>query len=69
MSRRTERLGSIADAIIVGDGPQRPELEARAAGMQVVAVPYPGMDAAQLADADLVVGSLRDLDPQRFPSG
>jgi len=34
---------------------------ARAAGMQVVAVPYPGMDVARLAAADLVVGSLLEL--------
>ncbi|MEW6272240.1 MAG: HAD-IA family hydrolase [Thermodesulfobacteriota bacterium] len=34
---------------------------ARAAGMQVVAVPYPGMEPARLAAADLVVSSLLDL--------
>jgi pseudouridine-5'-monophosphatase len=35
---------------------------ARAAGMQVIAVPDPGMDRARYADADLVVDSLRDVD-------
>jgi len=36
---------------------------AHAAGMQVVAVPDPGMDRAPLADADLLVASLAELAP------
>jgi pseudouridine-5'-monophosphatase len=36
---------------------------AHAAGMQVVAVPDPGMERAPLADADLVVDSLVELTP------
>jgi pseudouridine-5'-monophosphatase len=36
---------------------------ARAAGMQVVAVPYPGLDPEKLRDADLLVRSLEELDP------
>ena len=35
---------------------------ARAAGMQVVAIPDVGMDRAHFADADLVVASLAELD-------
>jgi pseudouridine 5'-phosphatase len=55
-----------ADCVVLEDAPSG-VAAARAAGMQVVAVPYPGMDAAQLADADVVLTSLRDLDPLRFP--
>ncbi len=36
---------------------------ARAAGMQVLAVPDPGMDRARFADADLVAGSLAEVTP------
>ena len=36
---------------------------AHAAGMQVIAVPDPGMDHAPLADADLMVASLAELTP------
>jgi pseudouridine-5'-monophosphatase len=36
---------------------------ARAAGMQVIGVPYPGMEPSRLAAADLVVGSLLELAP------
>ena len=39
---------------------------ARAAGMRVVAVPYPGMDAAKLANADVVLTSLVEIDPERL---
>ena len=42
------------------------EPASRAAGMRVVAVPYPGMDAAKLADADVVLASLAEIDPQRL---
>jgi len=50
------------DCVVLEDAPSG-VAAARAAGMQVVAVPYPGMDAAKLADADAVVGSLHALDP------
>jgi pseudouridine-5'-monophosphatase len=39
---------------------------ARAAGMQVVAVPYPGMDASRVADADLLASSLTELSAETF---
>jgi pseudouridine-5'-monophosphatase len=39
---------------------------ARAAGMAVVAVPDPAMDRARFADADLIVDTLADLDPDRL---
>jgi pseudouridine-5'-monophosphatase len=55
-----------ADCVVLEDAPSG-VAAARAAGMQVVAVPYPGMDVAKLAGADAVVTSLRDLDPERFP--
>ena len=48
--------------VVVEDSPAGIEA-ARAARMRVVAVPYPGMDPAKLAGADLVVGSLLDLTP------
>jgi pseudouridine-5'-monophosphatase len=51
-----------ADCLVLEDAPSG-VAAARAAGMQVIAVPYPGMDAAQLADADLVVEALGLLDP------
>jgi len=51
-----------ADCVVLEDAPSG-VAAARAAGMQVVAVPYPGMDVAKLADADLVVESLGALDP------
>jgi pseudouridine-5'-monophosphatase len=47
--------------VVVEDSPVGVEA-AQAAGMQVVGVPYPGMDPARLAAADLVVGSLRELE-------
>jgi hypothetical protein len=34
--------------------------------MQVVAVPYPGMDPARLADADLLASSLVELSAETF---
>lgn len=50
---------------VVEDSPVGVEA-ARAAGMQVVAVPYPGMDPARLADADLLASSLVELSPATF---
>jgi pseudouridine 5'-phosphatase len=56
-----ELLGAAPTAcVVVEDAPVGVEA-ARAAGMQVVAVPDPAMDAARFADADLVIPSLRDL--------
>ena len=54
-----------ADCAVVEDAPAG-VLAARAAGMQVVAVPYPGMDAAHMADADLVASSLEGLSVDTF---
>ncbi|HZR80011.1 MAG TPA: HAD-IA family hydrolase [Candidatus Binatia bacterium] len=49
-----------AGVVVVEDAPAG-VAAARAAGMQVVAVPYPGMDPASLADADLLFESLADV--------
>ena len=46
--------------VVVEDSPVGVEA-ARAAGMQVLAVLYPGMDPSRLAGADLLVGSLREV--------
>lgn len=51
------------ECLVVEDSPVGVEA-ARAAGMQVVAVPYPGMDPARLAAADLLVDSLCELTPR-----
>lgn len=48
--------------VVVEDAPAGVEA-ARAAGMQVVAVPYPGMDPEKLADADRVLSSLSGVTP------
>lgn len=53
------------DCVVLEDAPSG-VAAARAAGMQVVAVPYPGMDPERLAAADAVVGSLTELDPESF---
>lgn len=42
---------------------------ARAAGMTVVGVPYPGLDPAWLAEADIVVATLSELDAASFRAG
>lgn len=54
-----------ASCVVLEDAPSG-VAAARAAGMRVIAVPYPGMDAAKLADADVVLGSLADIDPDRL---
>mgnify|MGYP001390413355 CR=1 FL=1 len=54
-----------ASCVVLEDAPSG-VAAARAAGMRVVAVPYPGMDAAKLADADVVVASLEELDPDHL---
>jgi pseudouridine-5'-monophosphatase len=49
-----------ARCLVVEDSPAG-VAAARAAGMQVLGVPYPGLDPAVLADADRVVASLSDV--------
>lgn len=59
-----EELGVPAsECVVVEDAPAGIKA-ARAAGMRVIAVPYPGIDIAGLADADLLATSLRDLTPR-----
>lgn len=53
------------DCAVVEDSPAGVRA-ARAAGMQVVAVPYPGMDASRVADADLLASSLTELSAETF---
>jgi pseudouridine-5'-monophosphatase len=53
------------DCVVVEDAPAGVSA-ARAAGMAVVAVPDPMMDRTRFADADLIVESLADLDPDRL---
>jgi len=48
-----------ADCLVVEDSPAG-VAAAHAAGMQVLAVPYPGMDPARLTDADLLLESLEE---------
>lgn len=48
--------------VVVEDSPVGVEA-ARAAGMRVVAVPYPGMDPAKIVGADRIVDSLLALTP------
>ncbi len=54
-----------AECAVVEDAPAG-VAAARAAGMQVVAVPYPGMDREPLAEADLLATSLAELDAETF---
>jgi len=54
-----------ADCVVVEDAPSG-VAAARAAGMQVVAVPDPANDRARFAEASLVVGSLAELTPADF---
>lgn len=57
-----------ASCVVLEDAPSG-VAAARAAGMQVIAVPYPGMDATKLAAADAVVTSLAELDRASFGVG
>lgn len=57
-----------ASCVVLEDAPSG-VAAARAAGMRVIAVPYPGMDAAKLADADVVLDSLAGIDPERIARG
>lgn len=58
-----EELGAApASCVVIEDAPSG-VAAGRAAGMQVIAVPDANMDRARYADADLVLGSLRDLAP------
>lgn len=50
------------DCLVVEDAPAG-VVAAHAAGMQVLAVPDPGMDRSRFADADVVVASLADVTP------
>ena len=53
-----EALGAPpGDCLVVEDSPAG-VTAAHAAGMQVLAVPYPGMDPARLSEADLLLESL-----------
>lgn len=54
-----------ADCAVVEDAPAG-VAAAHAAGMQVIAVPDPGMDAGRLAAADLLVASLTELGVETF---
>jgi pseudouridine-5'-monophosphatase len=56
-------LGVPAAACVVVEDAPAGVAAARAAGMQVVAVPDPAMARERFADAHLVVDSLADLDP------
>ncbi len=57
-------LGADPAACLVFEDSLAGVAAARAAGMQVVAIPDPEMDATRYADADLVVQSYADLDPE-----
>jgi len=60
--RAAQDLGADpASCVVFEDAPVGVEA-ARAAGMQVIAVPDPAMDRTRYGDADLVVASLRDVD-------
>ena len=56
------RLGAVPrDCVVFEDAPAGVEA-ARAAGMQVIALPDPHMDRARFATADLVAGGYHELD-------
>jgi pseudouridine-5'-monophosphatase len=55
-----------ATCLVFEDAPAGVEA-ARAAGMQVIAVPDPGMDRSRYADADVILDSLADVDVGALP--
>ncbi|MGH7896014.1 MAG: HAD-IA family hydrolase [Candidatus Binatia bacterium] len=58
-----EELGAPpASCVVIEDAPAGVEA-ARAAGMQVIAVPDPAMDRTRFGEADLVVASLSEIAP------
>ncbi|MBI3769529.1 MAG: HAD-IA family hydrolase [Deltaproteobacteria bacterium] len=57
-------LGASPETCLVVEDAPAGVAAAHAAGMQVIAVPDPGMDRTRYADADLVVGSLREIHPE-----
>ena len=61
-----EELHAEPGACIVFEDSPAGVAAARAAGMQVVAIPDPAMDREPYADADLVVSSFAELDPADF---
>ncbi len=56
-------LGAAPEACLVVEDAPAGVAAAHAAGMQVLAIPDPGMERAALAAADLVVASLADVTP------
>jgi len=60
------RLGAEPDRCLVFEDAPSGVAAARAAGMQVVAVPDPAMDRARYGEADLVLDSLDELEPECF---
>jgi pseudouridine 5'-phosphatase len=56
-------LGADPAACVVFEDSPAGVASARAAGMQVVAIPHPNLDAALVRDADLVVRSFSELTP------
>jgi pseudouridine-5'-monophosphatase len=53
------------DCVVVEDAPAGVQA-ARAAGMQVIAVPDPGMDRSRFGDADLVIATLENVEAARI---
>jgi pseudouridine-5'-monophosphatase len=61
-----ERLGARPQRCVVVEDAPAGLAAAHAAGMQVIAVPDPGMDRARFAEADLVVDTLTALGIDHF---
>jgi pseudouridine-5'-monophosphatase len=60
-----ERGVDPAGCVVIEDSPAG-IAAAHAAGMQAIAVPDPGMERAQFAGAELIVGSLAELSPSHL---
>jgi pseudouridine-5'-monophosphatase len=58
-----QELGARPEHCVVVEDSPAGIAAARAAGMRAIGVPYPGMDPAKLAGADLIAVSLLDLTP------